>query len=100
MVTVNGAPLALGNIRFAPTSGAGFGALIEDGRYSTDRGFPGEVAVTVTAMEKREAATPEEIRRGGGMAAGDGFEPIPADHPNQGQKVQVEPGFNELNFEF
>lgn len=100
VVTVGGEPVGYGSIRFAPESGPGYGTVIKDGSYSTERGVPGKATVTVTAMAKPDAtATPEQIRAGGGMAEA-GFTTIPADHPKQGQAIDIKSGANEVNFEF
>ena len=101
VVNVNGKPLEYGSVRFDMQQGAGFGTVIKDGEYRTDRGVPGSATVTVAAMAKPNSlATPEEIRAGGGIAAGAGFTPIPEDHPKQGQSVEIKAGENEVNFDF
>lgn len=99
-VSFDGKPVGYGSIRFAPDNGPGFGAVIRDGAYRTERGVPGKAAVTVTAMPKPdETATAEQIRAGGGTT-GDEFTPIPADHPKQGQTVEIQSGANEVNLDF
>lgn len=101
VVNVDGKPLGYGSVQFAPEKGPGFGTVVKDGSYRTDRGVPGKATVTVTAMAKPNSlATPEEIRAGGGIAAGAGFTPIPADHPKQGQSIEIKAGANEVNFDF
>jgi hypothetical protein len=100
-VSLDGEPVEYGSITFTPEKGQAFGAVITDGAYLADRkGVPGRATVVVVAMPKMNtAATPEEIRAGGGVQDA-GFKPIPTDHPKQGQSVEIHPGDNEVNFEF
>jgi len=100
-VSLDGQPLEYGSITFTPVKGQAFGAVVTDGAYKADnKGVPGKATVMVVAMPKpNSTATPEEIRAGGGAEEA-GFKAIPADHPKQGQSIEIQPGDNEVNFEF
>ncbi|WP_425395824.1 hypothetical protein [Aeoliella sp.] len=98
-VTVDGSPLPKGHIGFAPAAGSGerFGAEVLDGHYSISGMTPGKKRVTVTSMSEKAPMSREEAmaNRGNNQK-----ELIPADHPKNGQVVDVTEKTSTLDFEY
>jgi hypothetical protein len=108
-VSYNGRPVASGSISFQPDgTGAGFGAMIVDGKYTTDKVYPGKKIVLIHGVDAEAAPltresyekAAEEARAAGRQESPLGpNEYIPADAEGNNQPVEITGGQQTLNFD-
>ena len=108
-VTYNGQPVESGSISFQPDgAGAGFGAMIVDGKDTADQVYPGKKVALIHGVDAEAAPlTRESYEQGAENARAEGRdvsqlgpnEYIPASAQGNNRPVEITGGQQTLNFD-